>query len=419
MAVILIYMLYTISELRQKLFGPVYDVYEIFKNFYGEEFTDLQGMPSDEDIVCNHVSNHLSTSVILDTSGGENSCEIPDNILAAIKAEYEGTLRPYILVWWPSVTVSNENDRSILIHDLYARVDLTPDGRIPYEMTGFKLNRTTFTDVQFESGYIHSHVPSRCGLPNFQNPCLGRGPIRNTIADLKNNYEEALWMLFCQELSLYVTVESLTGGPYRKLEEVSNLHRSLTYSNFTLGSYGDIKSYIIRWCKDNHINFEEALKDFTKYYISQGIFPVSYTNGKYICSLSYFDYMISISNAFISWFNMKGRRNMLSFIKEYIVEKVVAKEGKFYRLGSGTSRSSSDTYEGQTVLTFKGNDIPLRIIHTDSEQDTHTVTLLDHDIAMCIYTGILKIINYRYKNEHHNTNPGRTSAQTYQTVRYL
>jgi len=405
-------MLYTISELRQKLFGPVYDVYEVFKNFYGEEFTDLQGIPSDEEL-----SDMLRVFWDIQPVGSD-SYELDDEDYTTLKSRYDNT-RAIIMVWWPSVTVSNENDRSILIHDLYARVDLTPDGRIPYEMTGFKLNRTTFTDVQFESGYIHSHVPSRCGLPNFQNPCLGRGPIRNTIADLKNNYEEALWMLFCQELSLYVTVESLTGGPYIKLEEVSNLHRSLTYSNFTLGSYGDIKSYIIRRCENNHINFEEALKDFTKYYISQGTFPVSYTNGEYICSLSYFDYMISISNAFISWFNMKGRRNMLSFIREYIVEKVVAKEGKFYRLGSSTSRSSSDTYEGQTVLTFKGNDIPLRIIHTDSEQDTHTVTLLDHDIAMCIYTGILKIINYRYKNEHHNTNPGRTSAQTYQTVRYL
>jgi len=194
-------MLYTISELRQKLFGPVYDVYEIFKNFYGEEFTDLQEMPSDEEL-----SDMLRQFWDIQPMG-TNSYELDDEDYATLKSRYDNT-RAIIMVWWPSVTVSNENDRSILIHDLYARVDITPDGRIPYEMTGFKLNRTTFTDVQFESGYIHSHVPSRCGLPNFQNPCLGRGPIRNTIADLKNNYEEALWMLFCQELSLYVTVES-------------------------------------------------------------------------------------------------------------------------------------------------------------------------------------------------------------------
>ena len=405
-------MLYTISELRQKLFGPVYDVYEIFKNFYGEEFTDLQEMPSDEEL-----SDMLRQFWDIQPMG-TNSYELDDEDYATLKSRYDNT-RAIIMVWWPSVTVSNENDRSILIHDLYARVDITPDGRIPYEMTGFKLNRTTFTDVQFESGYIHSHVPSRCGLPNFQNPCLGRGPIRNTIADLKNNYEEALWMLFCQELSLYVTVESLTGGPYIKLEEVSNLHKSFTFSGFTLGSYENINSDIIRGCEGFNVSFADALKDFTKYYISQGTFPVSYANGEYMCSLSYFDYMISISNAFISWFNMKGRRDMLSFVRKYVVGKVIAKEGKFYRLSSNTSRSSSDTYEGQTVLTFKGNDIPLRIIHNDSEQDTHTVTLLDHNIAMYIYTGILKIINYRYKNEHHNTDPDRTSAQTYQTVRYL
>jgi len=200
---------------------------------------------------------------------------------------------------------------------------------------------------------------------------------------------------------------------------VSNLHKSFTFSGFTLGSYENINSDIIRGCEGFNVSFADALKDFTKYYISQGTFPVSYANGEYMCSLSYFDYMISISNAFISWFNMKGRRDMLSFVRKYVVGKVIAKEGKFYRLSSNTSRSSSDTYEGQTVLTFKGNDIPLRIIHNDSEQDTHTVTLLDHNIAMYIYTGILKIINYRYKNEHHNTDPDRTSAQTYQTVRYL
>ena len=44
-------MQYTINELKHKIFKDVYDVYEIFQNFFDEEHTDLQNIPDDEDIV--------------------------------------------------------------------------------------------------------------------------------------------------------------------------------------------------------------------------------------------------------------------------------------------------------------------------------------------------------------------------------
>ena len=35
-------MLYTIEELEREVSGNVFDVYEVFKNFFGEEYVDLQ-----------------------------------------------------------------------------------------------------------------------------------------------------------------------------------------------------------------------------------------------------------------------------------------------------------------------------------------------------------------------------------------
>ena len=44
-------MQYSLNELRQRIFSKVNDVYEVFQNYFGEEFTDLQNIPTDEDLL--------------------------------------------------------------------------------------------------------------------------------------------------------------------------------------------------------------------------------------------------------------------------------------------------------------------------------------------------------------------------------
>lgn len=417
-------MQYTINELRQKIFNHVYDVYEIFQNFFEPQFVDLQEIPTDEDLIA-----ALQTWDI-EESEYEHTYEVSPQRLGSLRRSYS-TLKPSILVYWPRVTVTNENDRSVQIQDLYAKVILTTEGRIPYECRGFKLNRTTFSEVQFASGYLHSHIPHIRDdqPPHFDNPCLGTGPINNTIMDLKNGYEETLWMLFCQELALYVTVESLRGGPYFRMEQIGSEHRLYGYDDYNgdgrdiaeLGSFTGVSSYHQTY-PQKFAEFKEIVKHFTLYYLEHGHLSLNYKDGQFVQGMPYFDYMIDISNSFIDFFNQYGHReDVQSLYERKIIIKAMVSNSQFFE-NRAISHHDYTGLEGQDMFEFKGE---MKHLHIEMEAEAHreVTLLLNHKIAMFILHNVLKIINYRYRNEHNN-NAGTGSntaviAPTYQTVVYL
>ena len=406
-------MLYTINELRHHIFQPVYDVYEIFQNFFDEEHVDLQDMPTDEAMV-----NAVYSCTEIMTIEPQFPIEFTEDDITCIRQSFS-TWVAHIYVWWPEVTITNENDKSVDIQDLYAQVAVSIEGHIPYEFPGFLLNRTTFSELQFSTGYVHSHVPSISNnrLPIFQNPCLGTGPIRNTIADLKNNYEEALWMLFCQELSLYVTVESLRGVPYRKLEQLGDTAPLHSYSCYNLNRDIYLNPFV------SGILTMETLQNlicsFTMYYLEQTSLILSFENEKYCCKMPYFDFMIDISNAFIDFFNKFGSSDVLAalYSSHFLIETFV--KGREFHKPISMGNSSLHTMQGRHVLTFKGQSIPLKIFKSEVSED-RTTTLLCQDIAMYILKNILKIINYHYgDNITRNQEGEQSSSSSCKTVLYL
>ncbi len=182
-------------------------VYEIFQNFYGEENVDLQGLVS-EDVYLNKLWNISK----------ENNDNIDD--IDFSKSIFTDNSNAYIYVHWSKITIQNEYGNSHLIKDLFARIPVSEEG------TGgmFRLNRSTYTDTEISSDYMHSHV---CGIPSnvscFLDCCLGSGPIKDTIYSLRDNYNEDLWKLFCLELNLYVQTESETGIPYRHIKDIGTM----------------------------------------------------------------------------------------------------------------------------------------------------------------------------------------------------
>lgn len=402
---------YTINELRQKIFQQIYSTYDIFKNFFGEEYVDLQNVPDDENIEVSllnldcHETEH------------EGSWEVSDDNYNRICNTWQ-SLIPEIYVWWPEVTVTNENDRSVQIRDLYAKVPVTMNAMIPAEGHGFFLTRSTYNPKQWIRGYCHSHVPSFSadnGAPRFQAPCLGRGPIKHTITGLKTDNDAMLWMTFCQELALYVTVESLTGVPYIKLETIDSWNRKKILNN----DY-DNQRHAPRVVSLSDPDYKARIRQFVAYYLAYGHLTFNYQDNHYTCSMPYYNFMVDISNCFIQWFNKNGDTQRLrNLFDSHILTQVQVDEGVFYQNPSLTT-FDVDRLAEQRMLTFKGQDVMLRI---EGELDTSNAPtlLLNHDLALFILESILKIINYRYRNEHTN-NTGRTaeaSASTYQTVYYL
>ena len=234
--------------------------------------------------------------------------------------------------------------------------------------------------------------------------------------DLKNGYEETLWMLFCQELSLYVTVESLHGGPYIKLEEVGSRGSLRGFNGYGISNLQEALCYFPGERKEE---FKEFLKQFTLYYLQNGHLSFNYMERKFKPGMPYFDFMIDISNSFIEFFNTQGHREDKDMLFDRkVVAEAFAANDKFYNIGE-TPHDDFSQYEGQRILTFKGEDKLLRI-ERGEEVQMETTLLLQQKIAMFILCSILKIVNYRYRNGYNqNTREDSSSSSTYQTVCYL
>ena len=380
-------MQYTINELRKAIFRQVYQVYEVFQNFFGEDYVDLQNLP-DIDITCQ----------ICGIQEYEHVYEVSDEQLRMAVDTYAFN-RQFILIYWPRVRVTNENDRSVIIQDLYAKVELDINGCIPTENRGFTLNRATYPMEQWESNYMHSHIDSipKDDLERFKEPCLGSGPIKATINNLRahisEGFDETRWMLFCQELSLYVTVESLRGVPYKRLENI-HLGNSLPYPdtyNKNFGLFPDIFT---------HLFYTETLRDFILHYLHNGHLAISYYDGEFRAGMPYFDYMVDISNSFIEYFNSKFSSNQLAeeCFHQNILCRAVMSDGKFFHVSNDRETPDVSSFIGRRVCFFKGREITLRILGA-SDEKPQNITILNNGLAMYILNNILKIINYHYTNE--------------------
>lgn len=392
---------YTVNQLYQHLFEKPLNIYDTFKVFFGEDFVDMQ--PKSSSSIKEYLFAKICDENSITKGSTEEDFNLPFEVSDKQLEELEDTLknkRFIIYVWWPRVTVTNEYDKSVNIQDLYAKIEIQNDGCIPYEFAGFLLNRATYTREQFVSDYLHSHIKAipKNDFTKFMEPCLGTGPIRNTIATLKNDYDETTWMLLCQELSVYVTVESIAGGPWKRMENIGDTSIDHSYIDYNFSAAR--KTYFLELFSDGD------LKEFIQYYLKHGHLSLRYINEKYTWGMPYYEYIIDISNAFIDYYNefwSTTPRKLRNCFEKGILKQFVVANGKFYKEGTGNSYVSPlDSYQDKLVLTFKGKEIHTHIIDVTQESEASLTTVIQNEIAMYILQNILRTINFRYKNEHND-----------------
>lgn len=322
-------------------------VYDVFKAFFGEERVDLQ-----------RETNTDSAKII---------------------------------IHFPIVTVTNEYDKSIDITHLWVRVLVSKDGSI---IGTFEMIRSEYTVVQLISGYSHSHIPSRdsYNISQWSKPCLGSGPIRNTIISLTGNFNKELWELFCYELSKYVTVESISGTPYKRLEDVGLTGRNVIVLPFP----------------GNNLNLEYShqyyfiIEDFIQYIVKRKPFKFNFFNNSYGIAMSNKELLITLSNVFIEYYNSLSQANKHS-LKDVLFTYILYK-GKFingFLYYNNDSPYNSDTstmlsYEGTTLLEFKGKLVKLHIIKQTTNNDPNIFLFLNPDIVKIIMSKILALVNNKY-----------------------
>lgn len=314
-----------------------------------------------------------------------------------------------ILVHFPKVTVTNEHDRSIDITHLWVKVKLSLNGTIDGT---FQMMRSELTAEQFDSGYSHSHI-GYVTSENFYkwlNPCLGTGPIRNTITSLSSQFSEEIWNLFCLELSKYVTVESLSGVPYMYLEKVGTNNRSITK---------EIRFPFDRSQEHLSNEIEQIIMPFIATILDRRPFGFNYSNGSYGIAMSDKELFIILSNLFIEYYNSLPAEQQTPV--ETLFGLGIICKGKYIndKLHYISDRSLDRIHNynritGRTLFRFKNRTITFNITNTvnDIEDDPNMSIFLSDIVVKVIIDKILRTINSKY---------GQPSAEGFsgETHRYI
>lgn len=409
-------------------------ILEIFNNFFGEDRVDMQGLPSIEGFK-NWMMNEAGlggfaprdSSVYnedfdyydyryraLSTIPEEKCIEILNSasIVSIVNVITETNIFKggFILVHFPHVRITNEYDKFVDINHLYAKVKILLNGTMN---NYFSLNRAEYSYLHISSGYMHSHVsdiPYR-DFTQFQTPCTGTGPINDTMSNLNREFDSDIWELFCLELSKYVEVESIAGTPYHRLENLG------TSSNDVISSRFEVINVLPYYSSLNN----DMLRKFTSYFIKQGKLKFDYRDGSYSLGMSFTEYILTISNEFIDWYNDQFNKGVYNFNLRRLTEGGVLRsciiaDGRIYEDGSSSNVDRYRGYIGKKVCTFKGQDVLVSITDINEVEEDNKSFILDTRAALYVLSKILHVINYKYgKPEQTDSEGNRVSEK----VRYF
>lgn len=354
-------------------------VLEIFNDFFGESRVDLQGLVSKESIKA-FIESYFNTFEKLREAS-------PANILSTLVCDDCN-----IIIRFPEVRITNEYNKYVDVKNLWAKVKIKHQSGTIRER--FSINRSEYPINHLMDRYMHSHVSSIPfnDLSLFQQPCTGSGPINRTIENLKIEFNPDLWALFCLELDKFMCTESIAGTPYHRLETIgagNSCYDNDFIAMFSPGWW----SFEIR---------ELPIKDFIKSFINKKKLKFSYIENSYKPGMSYIEYLILISNEFITWYNDLFNKGKISttfneLVSKGLLRKVIIHNNKIFDDNTYTRNMQSYTdLIGKKVLTFKQKDITLTISDIDNSENLNSVILLQENIANTILTLILKYLNCCY-----------------------
>lgn len=392
----------TLKEVYDKSIEPLLKVKGIFDDFFGEDRIDLQGYPSYEKFEdkwnMSNMDYYVSRSDIEGLVNYVNNLWFNDS---------------FILVHFPEVRVTNENNRYIDITHLWAKIYIDHSGKLK---GSFKLNRSEYTESQFKSDYLHSHVNGiPCIKSEFLNPCTGTGPINRTITTLNIGYDENIWQLFCLELDKYVRVESLSGVPYRHLEKIGKFSTNEVFS-FVGASFYENRSSLPQFWDST------KLSSFLSYLFNSNVLSYNYYNNQYGIAMSFIEYIIAVSNAFIEWYNKNFCEGVLtSTFNQLLLDNVIIEadiNNNSIKMDSCNTSNNRYIYSqvGTKVCTFKGQDVTLNIIKDTNTTRTRSSVIINLTFADFLLASILKLLNCNYGR---NSNTEEDSSTVRKTKMYL
>lgn len=344
-----------------------------FLDFFPDDRIDIQYSPTFPQL----------EKYIADYAEGK---EIPENIQQNINNVGIQAVR--IIVYYPSITLTNEHGNTHTITDVYVETTL-PDLSI-------YLTRTSYTQEEVDIGYTHSHV-NTYNFGEFSLFCtgssntvinrikdnifsiIGRSSDSKKSSDYVNLFTNKITSFIIEEQRI-LDVESLDGVPYIKMSSISDGKSEdvpifVKPSNYIYtaldGFYGTDRIHIV---------------DFIKYYISLQLDDFIY-NGK--C------WQLDCSDAeFINRVTRVAKTYRYIYKKEKFFENVIIKDGLYYK-----KKETPNNYalNHNTDWTFKGNTLPIRVLR--KKEVYHYKKILKRSIINYLYGVSLNLINSIYASE--------------------
>ncbi len=324
------------------------------------------------------------------------------SLITSNKVHAQNTTGAIILVHWPEVEICNEYGQKHTIRDLFAQVELNLFGN----WLDLMFNRTTYTQDEINADYLHSHV---CGISEdlrFLPCCMGTGPIKSTSDTLSKAFDLNLWHLFCLELNLYVQTESITGIPYRKLNDIGRYGSDhgrvvLDFNQIGLAPAGGLQGADSGVLMNSLVmnKFIKWLADKKPKYILPSI--ISSDIGVRLKFDPRID-TIKLSNDFIKFVQQE---KIEIDVNDYLISVLLNTNKTAFIKQDDDLFNKLSSCVGRTVLTFKNNEIPLQIIqNTNTKQGYRILNSAGIYAVLCFFIHLYNMpLNFTSYGEEDNT----------------
>lgn len=268
-------------------------------------------------------------------------------IRAYIKSFDNKMFNYQIIIHFPEITITNEK-LSHLIRDMYVRLFFRPNCTFFPRIQGM---RTTLSEKEFLSHYIHSHLPGlSSSIIEFNDFCTGIGEINQVLALLNTRYRSADFMMLLMHIKNFLEWESKEGRPYMYIENIFS-RTGVSLPNINGGILDKIVNLLISTMKAK-FDPDGLMKMFT-FEVTQREIEVNPT----------LDLEKWIAKEIRSWdlrslLNIGTSDHFLSFRDN---------EGTYHRVTSDSLPAIS--HQKGTILKFKDKNIEFQVIERSQKNN--------------------------------------------------
>ena len=335
------------------------EIIKAYKDYYEDSKLDIQ-----------IIDDNLQNALDYEKDGKPVTTEVLDEI--ARKSSYMLS----VITFFPEITLTNDYGHTHVIKDVYVKV------RFP-EMYIY-LTRTSYTQKEVNSSYVHSHVP-KGGFCNFNRFCTGAHdtPINVIITNIKTGHYNDFSLIiqsFIIEVKRMIRIESNEGIPYISFDDI----RDTEYSQ------NPMFLYPLQHKVENVVGYKyiDKVKAFIHYYINLGLdtFYFDGINWQLNCSDS--EFITRVTKAAKS-FPATKKTSSIFILASY-------SNGLYYEY----VRDIDKTLPDYSAFMFKGNRPKITVTRDNTKTVSYKIfTILKPGILSIIYNLLLELINSFYANK--------------------